>query len=101
MGGEIRVPLTITVDGQILDTEEAYINDRGVTMIPLRAAAEALGYTVNWDPRTRTAAITSAPAEEGPAVVGPGEDDLQSRLLQQSASLEGDGEVWPSSCARP
>ena len=60
--GADRGGVTITVDGQILDTEEAYINDRGVTMIPLRAAAEALGYTVNWDPRTRTAAITSAPA---------------------------------------
>ena len=70
--GADRGGVTITVDGQILDTEEAYINDRGVTMIPLRAAAEALGYTVNWDPRTRTAAITSAPAEEGPAS---GEDE--------------------------
>ena len=70
--GADRGGVTITVDGQILDTEEAYINDRGVTMIPLRAAAEALGYTVNGDPRTRTAAITSAPAEEGPAS---GEDE--------------------------
>ena len=45
--GADRGGVTITVDGQILDTEEAYINDRGVTMIPLRAAATSLHLRAN------------------------------------------------------
>ena len=57
--------VTVTVDGKRLNTTAAYISDSGSTMVPLRAVAEALGCTVSWDARTRTAAIVSPWAETG------------------------------------
>lgn len=57
--------VTVTVDGRPLDAASAYISDSGSTMVPLRALAEALGCTVTWDARTRTAAVLSPWAEPG------------------------------------
>ncbi len=41
-----------------MDTAAVIVNDR--TYAPVRYLAEAYGYTVGWDPATRTVAITSA-----------------------------------------
>ena len=59
----------VLVDGEELDASAAYISQGGTTMVSLRAIAEALDCEVDWDPITRTAVITSAPAqaEEEPA----------------------------------
>lgn len=59
----------ILVNGGELDDSAAYISQEGTTMVSLRAIAEALGCEVAWDPVTRTAVITSTPAqaEEEPA----------------------------------
>lgn len=41
----------VVVDGSVIDAPAAYYRD-GFVMVPLRAAAEALGYDVNWDEET-------------------------------------------------
>lgn len=38
-----------------------YINERGFTMVPLRALAEKLGYQVTWNPHTRSVELTQGP----------------------------------------
>ena len=59
-------PLSITLEGAPLDIPEAYITPEGVTMVPLRALSEALGFHVSWDSASRTASI-SLEAPEPPA----------------------------------
>lgn len=56
--------VTITLDGGPLDIPGAYITEEGVTMVPLRSLAEALGFSVAWESGNRTAAITSGREEE-------------------------------------
>lgn len=64
--GANRDGVHILVDGEPLEVPEAYISAEGMTMVPLRAVAEALGCEVTWDPDTRTVSITpaSVPREE-------------------------------------
>ena len=62
--GAERNGLHILVDGVPLDAPNAYINENGSTMVPLRAVAEALGCQVGWDPETQTVTILSRPPEE-------------------------------------
>lgn len=60
----------ILVDGEPLEAPTAYISADGLTMVPLRTVAEALGCEVTWDPAARTVSIASAPlpeVEEAPA----------------------------------
>ena len=54
--------VTVMVDGAPLAVE-AYINESGTTMVPLRALAEALGCTVAWDEGSRTVMVTSKEEE--------------------------------------
>lgn len=56
--------VAITLDGAPLDIEGAYISENGVTMVPLRSLAEALGYAVSWDASTRTASLTAPRGQE-------------------------------------
>lgn len=68
-GGRVAVQ----VDGDPLNVSGAYISQSGTTMVPLRAVAEALGFTVTWNAATRTVGIWSegsAPAEEPDAGAG-------------------------------
>ena len=58
--------LSITLEGAPLDIPEAYITPEGVTMVPLRALSEALGFHVSWASASRTASI-SLEAPEPPA----------------------------------
>lgn len=71
-GGRVAV----TLDGTPLSMEGAYISEDGVTMVPLRTLAEALGCAVSWDASTRTAAVlsphTQAPAASPLVVLDPG-----------------------------
>ena len=57
---EYSFSVTDVISGQTksvsLDVPAQIVNDR--TLIPLRAVAEALGNTVDWDEGTRTAKIT-------------------------------------------
>lgn len=64
--GASRDDVHILVDGEPLEAPTAYISADGLTMVPLRAVAEALGCEVTWDPATRTVSIASSslPAEE-------------------------------------
>lgn len=64
--GANRNAVGIVVDGIPMNASSAYITD-GITMVPLRDLAEAMGCEVVWDPDTRTVHITS-PA---PVVVEP------------------------------
>lgn len=58
--------VSITLDGAPLDMPEAYITQEGVTMVPLRVLAEALGFHVSWDSASRTASISREVPEAVP-----------------------------------
>jgi len=58
--------VSITLDGAPLDMPEAYITQEGVTMVPLRALTEALGFHVSWDSASRTASISREAPEAVP-----------------------------------
>ena len=58
--------VSITLDGAPLDMPEAYITQEGVTMVPLRVLAEALGFHVSWDSASRTASISRVAPEAVP-----------------------------------
>jgi len=47
------LPTEISVNGKKIDAPYPYIQD-GVLMVPLRAVAEALGYTVRWESVTQS-----------------------------------------------
>lgn len=97
--------VSILVDGAPLEAPQgAYITEGGVTMAPLRALSEALGFYVAWDGNTRTVSITTEPAEaslSGVVVLDPGhgggstgaayggvsEKDLNLSIAQKTASL--------------
>ena len=55
---EIGTPITIHIDGEYLpcDVDPIMQNDR--VLMPMRAAGEALGATVNWDQPSQTATLT-------------------------------------------
>lgn len=61
-GGGVR----ILVDGAPLDAPSAYISSDGVTMAPLRALVEALGFRVEWDAASQTVSVVSAQPPELP-----------------------------------
>lgn len=94
-GGSLR----ILVNGKTIDASSAYINSDGITMIPLRAVAEALGCNVDWDPAARTVTVTSGddrPAENALVVLDPGHggsaggaayDGIQEKDLNLSIAL--------------
>ena len=47
----------ILVDGVEIDAPAAFQTDDGIVMTPLRAIAEALGFEVKWDGKTRTVSL--------------------------------------------
>ncbi|MCR8644920.1 stalk domain-containing protein [Paenibacillus sp. N1-5-1-14] len=57
---EFRIPIAketsganqLIVSGKAVSKEEAaiFVNDKGVTMVPLRAVASKLGFALNWNP---------------------------------------------------
>ena len=56
--------ITIVADGAEVSTEvEPFVSD-GVTYVPVRAVAEALGKEVTWDEETKTVYIGAVPGEE-------------------------------------
>lgn len=60
---ETTMPVTVNVDGKYLPTDvEPYLYS-GRTMVPMRAAGEAVGATVDWDQATQTATATLAGRE--------------------------------------
>jgi hypothetical protein len=63
--GSWTAPIHITaaelvVEGKTIEAPPAFTTDDGVVMVPLRAAAEALGYEVTWDGGTQTVFLNSA-----------------------------------------
>lgn len=62
--GSVAIKLTINntdavVNGKNISVSPApFVNDKGVTMVPLRFISETLGANVDWDKNTRTAKIT-------------------------------------------
>lgn len=55
---ETPYPITLRVDGNYLPTDTEPIIKDGRTLIPLRAAGEAVGATVSWDQASQTATST-------------------------------------------
>ena len=97
--------VTVLVDGAAPESfSNAYITDEGVTMVPLRALAEALGFSVRWDQETRTVSVISGPADAARSAVvvldpghgglstgagygGAAEKDLNLSIASQAAAL--------------
>ncbi|MPN07715.1 hypothetical protein SDC9_154986 [bioreactor metagenome] len=46
--------MDIIVDNKKIDGPRAYTNEQGTIMVPLRAAAEALGFEVAWDGESKS-----------------------------------------------
>lgn len=55
MSTTLPMPITVHVDGAYLPTDVSATIRNGRTLMPLRAAGEALGCTINWDNDTQTA----------------------------------------------
>ena len=51
-------PVTIHVDGEYLPTDVDPVIENGRTLVPLRAAGEAVGAEVSWDQPTQTATVS-------------------------------------------
>lgn len=90
------------VNGVPLQSNEAYINENGVTMVPLRAVAEAFGFRVSWNPDTHTVSMVSEEGEQRPVVMldpghggsspgaiygGVNEKDLNLSIAKQARDL--------------
>lgn len=51
-------PVTsVSVDGKVIENAIPFVNDDGVLMLPLRAVAEGLGYSVGWDEVSQSVTI--------------------------------------------
>ena len=73
--------VSITLDGAPLDMPEAYITQEGVTMVPLRVLAEALGFHVSWDSASRTASISrEAPEAEARQVQALVQEEMEAAV---------------------
>jgi len=46
--------MDIVVEGNVIEDIHAIVSEHGVAMLPLRAIAEKLGFTVTWEDETRT-----------------------------------------------
>ena len=58
---ELEEETPVEVKEVILNKQLVFINDKGVTMIPLRYVAEELGYEVKWNGETKSVEITKGP----------------------------------------
>ncbi|MEK3884377.1 copper amine oxidase N-terminal domain-containing protein [Paenibacillus sp. PL2-23] len=47
----------LLINGQAITAPSAYLHENGTVMVPLRAAAEALGYELTWEAETRTVRV--------------------------------------------
>jgi hypothetical protein len=50
--------ITVKVNGKVIETDVDPININGRVLVPVRAVAESLGCTVEWDGTTQTVSIT-------------------------------------------
>ena len=56
---QIKDKINIIVEDVIIDAPNAYINEAGNVMVPVRATSEALGYEVSWNNDEKTVQIGS------------------------------------------
>lgn len=56
---QIEDKINIIVEDVIIDAPNAYINEAGNVMVPVRATSEALGYEVSWNNDEKTVQIGS------------------------------------------
>lgn len=73
--------VNVVVNGQRVQGAVPAINFHGSTLIPLRAAVEAIGAKVEWDANSFTATITAPTAEAGPS-------ETEQRLTAQVVALQ-------------
>ena len=92
------VPVQVTVDGTAVAwTDAVPFIAGGRTMVPLRAAAEAMGLTVDWDAATKTAIFHSdAPAAAAPTLPGsiPVEAARTELAAREVSMTAGSPQVW-------
>ena len=49
--------MEIVVDGAVIEAPQAFENEEGIIMVPMRAISEALGFEVEWNNETRTVLV--------------------------------------------
>ena len=63
IGDDSNIPLflngEIVVEGEIIKAPAPFVNDDGIVMVPLRAVAEALGFTVSWEEVTQSVMLNA------------------------------------------
>ncbi len=52
--------MDLKVNGKKIEAPNAYMNEKGTIMVPVRAIAEALGYDVHWEDKTKTVRLGNA-----------------------------------------
>jgi len=63
---DVELPLDGEINGDIIvngvkiDAPAPFVNDAGFVMVPLRAVAEALGFTVTWDEETQSVMLNNS-----------------------------------------
>lgn len=72
--------LEISVNGKILDVKAQ--NRDGVVMVPVRQAADALGFSVSWDQQKREALLTNG---QGKVALTVGQDSYQFETAVEGA----------------
>jgi hypothetical protein len=54
------VGLSLTVNGEAVDSPEPYVGEDGTVMVPIRAVAERLGFTVGWEDATQSVMLNQS-----------------------------------------
>lgn len=91
---EVR-QVTLTLNGDRVETDVPAILDRGRTLVPVRALAEAFGAEVDWRDRDRQVAVTRDGTElvltlgAGTALVNGAETPLPDGVGAQLVSVDG------------
>jgi hypothetical protein len=84
----IRLPSQLVVNGNKLSLQNAsaYTDEAGMTMVPLRAAAEGLGYAVTWNEAQRAVEVSKG-AWSTVVKVGKDEYAAEDRTAAAAVSL--------------
>ena len=85
-------PITLTVDGTAVDGEVILIDN--VTMLPLRAMAETIGYTVNWEAESGTV-VLSGIADDITVKPVAADASVQARSIEKSPEIHNDRTYVP------
>lgn len=79
--GAEATPVSVYLKDQpLLLSPEAYLNEEGLVMVPLRKVVESFGYTVYWDPTTQGITLTKG-TNQIQLTIGKAEVKIQGKTL--------------------